>query len=165
MIIDPEPATNQRAVAWNHRGDTSSAPPEKVCAPASERRKIPGVHYTKKRSFFDQPIVHFHRPTGEPIFPHFGEDPFESASQGTIAMPGSVSGFWNGPEKAWPNMAVVRLHNRGGGRDAGFGRQPTRGQIQGWQGTLPASAVCAVSIDRAEPASEPRIWTRGIEPL
>jgi len=62
-------------------------------------------------------------------------------------------------------MAVVRLHNRRGGRDAGFGRQPTRGQIQGCQGTLPAFAVRAVSIDRSQPASEPWIWPRGIEPL
>jgi len=62
-------------------------------------------------------------------------------------------------------MAVVRLHNRRRGRHAGIGRQPTRGQIPGWQGPLPAFAVRAVSIDRAQPASEPWIWPRGTEPL
>ena len=87
MIIDPKPAISQRAVA-----DASSARPEKVGDPAA-RDGNSRVHYTKKRSLFDQPIVHFHRPTEELIFPHFGEDPFESASQGTIAMPGSASSF------------------------------------------------------------------------
>jgi len=57
-------------------------------------------------------------------------------------------------------MAVVRVHNRGGCRHAGFGKQPTRCQIQGSQGALPIAAVGAVSIDPAQRASSPEetIW-------
>jgi len=62
-------------------------------------------------------------------------------------------------------MAVVRVHNRGGCRHAGFGKQPTRCQIQSWQSTFPTAAVRALSIDPAEYASGALNTAAGPEPL
>jgi len=43
-------------------------------------------------------------------------------------------------------MEVVHLLNRRRCRDAGFGKQPARCQIQSRQGALPTAAVRAVSV-------------------
>lgn len=51
-------------------------------------------------------------------------------------------------------MAMVRVRDRRGCRDAGFGRQPVRCQVQSSQGALPAIGR-AVSIDPAQHAQEP----------
>jgi len=42
----------------------------------------------------------------------------------------SVSSFWSGLEEASPKMAVARFHNRRRRRHWGFGKQPSRRQIQ-----------------------------------
>ena len=61
-------------------------------------------------------------------------------------------------------MELARPHIQRGRGHAGLGKQPTRCQLQSRQGTLPAVAVRAVSIDLTEYASailnkEPRAKT------
>jgi hypothetical protein len=67
-------------------------------------------------------------------------------------------------------MELARPYIQRGRGHAGLGKQPTRCQLQSRQGTLPAVAVRAVSIDLTEYASailnkEPRAKTaRGLAP-
>jgi len=42
----------------------------------------------------------------------------------------SVSSFWSGLEETSPKMAVARVHDRRWCGHWGFGKQPTRRQIQ-----------------------------------
>ena len=47
-------------------------------------------------------------------------------------------------------MGLARVYGRRGSRHVGLGRQPTRRQLQGLPGTLPAAADCAISVRPAE---------------
>jgi hypothetical protein len=67
-----------------------------------------------------------------------------------------ISSFWRALEETQANMAVARVHNRRGCRHAGFGKQPTRCQIQSWQGALPPAAVRAVSLGSKQNGWWPR---------
>jgi hypothetical protein len=62
-------------------------------------------------------------------------------------------------------MAVARLHIGRGRRYARFGKQSTDCQIQRGQGTFPAAALRAVSVDPAEQSRERQCQPLGPEPL
>ena len=63
-------------------------------------------------------------------------------------------------------MELARPHIKRGRGHAGLGKQPTRCQLQSRQGTLPAVAVRAVSINLTEHASAtPNTEPRRLEPL